>query len=433
MSPRRYALVAGGGTAGHAMPALAVARAIAQRRGAGSVELVGSRRGVEATLLPDEGLPYELLPGRGFSRRVNFSKLVDNLGALAGLASATLSALRIVANRRPAVVVAVGGYASVPVASAAVMFRIPLVLVNIDSVPGAANRLFQRFSRASTVAFANTQMARAVVTGAPVRSEVLSVDRSDPSSSSAARAALGVPPHVPLVAAFGGSLGAKQINEAVLALCELWSERSDRAIYHVVGRRDAGWAAAQARRMHDDRGPRNESVPGDEGAPGSESVWRDERSSSGHGLDGAVLFYKQVPYEAHMELVYQAADVAVCRAGAMTVAELAAAGLPSVLVPLPGAPGDHQLENAKTLAQEGAAIVLLDEECTGDRLASVLDELLADRATSEARLAKMASAASSLARPGAAQAIASVAELYARPRSAGPKIANANEVREAAR
>jgi UDP-N-acetylglucosamine--N-acetylmuramyl-(pentapeptide) pyrophosphoryl-undecaprenol N-acetylglucosamine transferase len=176
------------------------------------------------------------------------------------------------------------------------------------------------------------------------------------------------------VAVFGGSLGARRINDAVLQLAEQWSTRSDRVIYHVVGRRDAAQFAG--------RGP-----------------------TTGRR-------YVQVAFEDHMERLYLAADVVVSRAGAMTVAELAVAGVPAVLVPLPGAPGDHQGANARALEGAGGAMVLDDDHCTGPRLDSILDELI----DTPWRLDAMADAARSMGRRHAAQSIASVAEAHARAR-----------------
>lgn len=389
MSGRRFALVAGGGTAGHVLPALAVARSLQARHGPGSVELVGSRRGVEAHLAPARGVATTLLPGRGIVRRLTPEALAANIGAVAGLAVAFVMALAVVKRARPAVVVAVGGYASLPAAVAAVVFGVPIVLLNVDAVPGAANRLLGRVARASAVAYPGTTLPRAVVTGAPVRDEVLAVATATGEERVAARRRLGLPGTAFVVAAFGGSLGARRINDAVAELAGSWLAAGDRAIYHVVGRRNAGGAG---------------------GAPGA----GEDRGGGGAGRPvgaGASERYRVVAYEEHMDDLYRAADVAVCRAGAMTVAELAAAGMPAILVPLPGAPDDHQAANAAVLAGAGAAVVVDDASCTGPVLATTLDEL-GDPTT----LGRMRDAARSLARSDAAGAVASVAEAHARSR-----------------
>jgi UDP-N-acetylglucosamine--N-acetylmuramyl-(pentapeptide) pyrophosphoryl-undecaprenol N-acetylglucosamine transferase len=385
---RRFALVTGGGTAGHTVPALAVARALLEGRPAGSVELVGSRRGLDARLLSGVEVPVTLLGGRGFRRSRTGKATLSNVLALFGLASAFVASLLLVARARPSVVVAVGGYASVAPTVAAAVFGVPVVVLNVDAVPGAANRLLSRIARAAAVAYPGTDIKRAVVTGAPVRPEVAALADEDdrPGARSDARRRLGLPVGAFVAAAFGGSLGARRLNEAVLGLVGMWSGRGDVAIYHVVGTRDAEWTAAAAAELLADR-------------------------DGGHYER---ICYVQVAYEEHMELVYAAADVAVCRAGANTVAELTATGTPSILVPLPGAPGDHQNANARVLDAAGAGIIIQDDVFDARRLGNELDRLVGDRV----RLARMADAARELGRPDAAGAVAALALSHARRRKA---------------
>jgi UDP-N-acetylglucosamine:LPS N-acetylglucosamine transferase len=375
----RFALVTGGGTAGHLQPALAIAEAlVAAGHERGTIEFVGSTHGQDRLTLEGRGFPYTLLPGRGIVRGLRPGDLVANVGAVAGLVVAAGRGLAVVRRRRPRVVVSVGGYASLSASLAAVVLGVPLVLVNVDAVPGAANRLFGRLARASAVGWDGTPLPRSVVTGTPVRSGIAEVGRSDEERRSARRE-LGLPEDRPTVAVFGGSLGARRINLAVEGLVDRWRERGDRSIYHIVGRRD--WEG--------------DTVPT---GPGSEPP------SPG-------LAFVAVPYQASMELVYAAADVVVCRAGAMTVAELAVVGVPSVLVPLPGAPGDHQTANARVLERVGAAVVLTDADCDAGTLATILDGLLGQ----PARLETMGRAAWALGRRDAAAAGARLVEANAIP------------------
>ena len=385
MTGERFALVTGGGTAGHLQPALAVAEAlVAAGHERGTIEFVGSTHGQDRLTLEGRGFPYTLLPGRGIVRSLRPRDLVANIGAVAGLAVAAGRGLAVVRRRRPQVVVSVGGYASLSASLAAVVLGVPLVLVNVDAVPGAANRLFGRLARASAVGWDGTPLPRSVVTGTPVRSGIAGVGRSAEERRSARRE-LGLPEDRPTVAVFGGSLGARRINVAVEGLADRWKDRGDRSIYHVVGRRD--WEG--------------DSAPT---GPGSEP------SSPGLAL-------VRVPYQASMELVYAAADVVVCRAGAMTVAELAVVGIPSILVPLPGAPGDHQTANARVLERVGAAVLVADAACDAATLATILDDLLGQ----PARLEAMGRAASALGRRDAAAAGARLVEANALPRRAeGP-------------
>lgn len=366
MSVRRFAVVSGGGTAGHVVPALAVARALAaQGHRTDEIELVTSVRGHDPTVLQGEGFGLTLLPGRGLSRQVRPGALVRNLAALGALGWASLRVIRAFGRWRPRAVVTVGGYASVPAGVAAVVRRVPLVVVNVDAVPGLANRTLGRFAAASAVGFAGTQLPRAVVTGAPVRADVRGVSR-DHSDRARARAALGLPAR-PTVAVFGGSLGARRLNEAALELLARWAGREDRALYHVTGRRD----------------------------------WEDMSARVALAAPRGVV-HRMVPFEEDMAALYSAADLVVCRAGALTVAELALAGVPSVLVPLPGAPGDHQTANARALVAAGGAVLLPDAECDGARLGQLVDGMLDDPAS----LVTMGLAARSVGHPDAATHVA---------------------------
>ena len=365
-----WALVAGGGTAGHVLPGLAVARALVD---AGhppeEIHWVGSEAGIEGRLVPEAGFGITVLPGRGIERRLS----VASAAAVLGLTRAAARAVGVVARRRPAVVVALGGYASVPCALAAVPLGVPVVVCEQNAVPGAANRLVARFAKAAAVSFPGTGLPRAHVTGNPVRAEVLAVDRHRDRDT--ARRALGLPLDRRVVAVFGGSLGARRINLALVSALEQWVGRDDLAVRHVVGRRD--WSLV------------NDGVP---------------------PLSAGGVVYEPVEYEDRMDLVLAAADLAVCRAGATSVAELAVVGLPAVLVPLPGAPGDHQTANARQLSDAGAAVLVPDAELDGTRLVAEVDALLAD----PARLAAMAEAARGTARRDAAERVAALVEQHAR-------------------
>lgn len=382
MSVARYALMAGGGTAGHLQPALAIAEALVEAgHGRDTIEFVGSRHGQDRATLDGRGFPVTLLPGRGIVRGLSLGDTARNLDAVAGLTAAAARAFGLVARSQPRVVVSVGGYASLPASLAAVMLGVPLVLVNVDAVPGAANRLFARFARASVVGWEGTSLPRSVVTGTPVRPEIEAVDRR-PENRRRARRALGLPEDRVTVSVFGGSLGSRRINRAVAGLVARWREdRDDLSIYHIVGRRD--WEECST--------PPATQATGERGGTGLRLV--------------------RVPYEERMDVMYTASDLVVCRAGAMTVAELAAAGVPSVLVPLPGAPGDHQTANAAVLERAGASVLIPDAQFDGWSLGRCLDRLLGD----PSELAAMERAAASMGRPDAAAAGARVVEANARP------------------
>jgi undecaprenyldiphospho-muramoylpentapeptide beta-N-acetylglucosaminyltransferase len=366
-----WALIAGGGTAGHTLPGIAIARAMVDAgHPAETIHFVGSERGSETRLVPDAGFTLTALPGRGIQRKLSLA----NVGAVLGLVRAFGQALGLVRRRRPSVVVALGGYASVACALAAVLHRIPVVVAEQNAVPGAANRLVARWAKAAAVSFPGTDLPRAVVTGNPVRPEILAVDRT--RDRPAAKARLGLPEDRLVVVAFGGSLGARRINRAVAGLVERWADRGDVAVRHVVGERD--W---------DDTTARGEEREGPTG-----------------------ILYRPVRYEDDMPTTLAAADLVVARAGATTVAELAVLGLPSVLVPLPIATADHQTANARHLVDLGAARLVPDAELDVDRLEAEVGPLLAD----PAGLAAMGEEAKAVGFPDAAARVAALAEEHAR-------------------
>jgi undecaprenyldiphospho-muramoylpentapeptide beta-N-acetylglucosaminyltransferase len=379
---RCFAIIAGGGTAGHVLPGVAIGRALVERgHDPATVHFVGSDRGIERRLVPEAGFSLTVLPGRGIQRRLGLRATVDNAVALLGLLRACAQAFALVRRRRPAVLVALGGYASVPAALAAIVQRVPIVVAEQNAVPGAANRLVARFARASAVSFPDTALSRAVVTGNPVRDAVRGVDRD--RDRARARAALGIDDGRFLVAAFGGSLGARRINDAVLGAVEQWRERGDVAVRHVIGERD--WPKLRKR-------------------ANALAALHETSTSAKH------VQYQAVVYEDDMPTLYAAADLVMCRSGATSVAELATVGLPAILVPLPGAPGDHQTANARALVDVGAAILVPDAQCDAARVDAEVIGLVAE----PGMLATMSRAASSVARPDAGDRVARLVEEHAR-------------------
>jgi UDP-N-acetylglucosamine--N-acetylmuramyl-(pentapeptide) pyrophosphoryl-undecaprenol N-acetylglucosamine transferase len=359
-------VLAGGGTGGHIFPMTAVANALMESGlPATSLTYVGSRRGQESTLLAGGPVRLVTLPGRGLRRSLGARALVQNAFALAGLGVATVRALALFGRWRPRVVVSFGGYAALPAGLAAALWRRPLVLVDLDASAGATQRALSPFARARCVSAA-PQGPHDVDTGVPLRAEILAVSR-EPAQRREARARFDPPidENRVVVVVMSGSLGARSINDAVSALANAWRARRDVTIVHVSGRRDA----ARVR----------------EAAPALE------------GLDYRILDF------ADMAPLWSVADVALCRAGATTVAELAAVGVAAVLVPLPGAPGDHQAPNARRLADVGGAVVLDDAALSVENLAGALESLMRDR-----RFEEVGRAARALARPDAARAIAEV-------------------------
>lgn len=367
-------LVAGGGTAGHVLPGLAVAEELVSRgHPRDGIHFVGSARGPEAELVGEAGFGITLLPGRGIQRRIS----VQNIRSLWDLVKGIGIAVALLRRTRPSVVLVLGGYASLGCAIAAIVWRVPMVVADQNARAGAVNRLAAPFARACAAPFGSTDLPRKIVSGNPVRPEIRC--RAEERDPAAARDALGLPQQGMLVAVFAGSLGARRINVAVWeALRDEWSTRSDLVVHHVIGSRD--W---------DDR------------------PTVDPRGGSAQPVGP---HYNPVRYEDRMALLLDAADVVVCRAGGTTVAELTVMGTPSILVPLPIATRDHQSANAAELTAAGAAVAVPDEQFDARRLALEVGRLLEDRS----KLDSMAVAGRALGRPDAAGDIADLLEQHAR-------------------
>lgn len=334
--PECFAVVAGGGTAGHVLPAIAIMdRLVGAGHPAAGLHHVGTTRGIESRLLPSTGFASTRLDVIGLQRTFTWR----NLLFVPKLLRATWQAWRLLGRLRPRVVVNVGGYASMPATFAAFLRRCPVVVVSYDQRPGLASKVSARFATTVAAAFPDSPLPRARTTGAPIRREVIAVDRH--AQRAAARAALGLPGDRFVITVFGGSLGAKALNTAVAGLLDRWGDRGDVCIHHVVGERWVG-------EMPPPRWP-------------SEGI-----------------MYRVIGYEDRMPLLFAASDVMVTRAGASTIAELAATGTPAIVVPWPDAAENHQLDNARTLTDRGAAVLLEQHELDTDRLAALVDELRAD-------------------------------------------------------
>jgi UDP-N-acetylglucosamine--N-acetylmuramyl-(pentapeptide) pyrophosphoryl-undecaprenol N-acetylglucosamine transferase len=348
--PAPPVVIAGGGTGGHLYPGLALADALAAR--GVRVTFVGTAGGLEARVVPSTPYPLHLLPGRQL-RGGGVGRMA--LGSVA-VARAVLGARRLLGTIRPGLVVGVGGYASVAAVLAARLRRLPTVLLEQNVIPGAANRYLGRLAVRVCVGFAESARwfpaGRTLHTGNPIRRDVL---RPRPPR---AGGPLGL-----LV--FGGSGGAHRLNEAAVGALERLGPRAKQlAVTHQTGTSDVEEVRAAYARI---------------------------------GFPARVE-----PFIADMGAAYAAADLVVSRAGATSCAELTAVGLPAVLVPYPFAADDHQRLNAEVLVGAGAAEMILDRDCTGERLAAVLEALVGDAS----RRATMAARARALGHPDAAERVA---------------------------
>jgi UDP-N-acetylglucosamine--N-acetylmuramyl-(pentapeptide) pyrophosphoryl-undecaprenol N-acetylglucosamine transferase len=297
---------------------------------------------------------------------------IRNIAFVPKLVRSTWQAIRLVRRLSPKVIVNVGGYASFPATAAAMLCRVPIVVVSYDHRPGLVSRLVARRAAASAVAFEGSVLPRATLTGAPVRQEVLAVDRQRDRKD--ARSELGLPQDRFVFAVFGGSLGSKRLNDVTSEAVDRLADRRDLAVYHVVGERNMA-----------------EAAPGRDG---------------GHGI-----MYQVLGYEDRMPLVYAAADLMMTRAGAATIAELATVGMPSLTVPWPGASENHQVENARELSEGHGAVLIEEDDLTVERLVGEIEDLTC----SPARLLEMSVAARAIGERHRSGALVDLIERVAAP------------------
>ncbi|HET6653593.1 MAG TPA: undecaprenyldiphospho-muramoylpentapeptide beta-N-acetylglucosaminyltransferase [Nocardioides sp.] len=341
-------LLAGGGTAGHTSPLLATADALRRLDPDLEVTALGTPRGLETRVVPEAGYPLELIPPVPLPRRPN----ADLVRVPARLRGAVKGALEVVDRVRPDVVVGFGGYVSVPAYFAARRRRLPLVVHEGNALPGIANKLGARFTTHVATSFPDTPLRHARYVGLPIRRMISTLDRA--GSRAEARRTFGLDADRPTLLVTGGSQGARRINEAVSASAPALAAAGVQVL-HVIG-------------------PANEVTPAG-GEPGAD------------GLPPYVV----LPYVDRMDLAYAAADLVVCRAGANTVTEVAATGLPAIFVPLPIGNGEQAL-NARPVVDAGGGLLVQDAALTPEWVAATVPGL----ATDHDRLKEMSSAAADL-------------------------------------
>ena len=367
-------LIAGGGTGGHVFPGIAVAEELQRLHPGAEVVFVGSRRGLESVAVPEAGFRIRYMLARGFPRRVWWRWPGAAFANLVGF----LQALTILAAERPDVVLGTGGYVSAPVAIAAWLTGRPLLLQEQNSIPGLANRWLARVADEVHLSFveARSFFARKdnlKVTGNPVRAYILSGDRDSAFQE------FGLAPGRPTVFVFGGRRGARRLNPAAVDAMRRRTARVDVQWILQTGREDVDWVKEEVAK---------EQLPA-----------------------------RVVPFLRRIHQAYAAADLVVCRSGAMTLAEIAVCGTPAILVPYPHAAHDHQVVNASNLVDRGAAAMILDRELTGERLAKEVARFLSDRQA----LSSMSAHARLFARPDAAEKLVRSLERW----SAGKKAVRA--------
>jgi UDP-N-acetylglucosamine--N-acetylmuramyl-(pentapeptide) pyrophosphoryl-undecaprenol N-acetylglucosamine transferase len=347
------AILAGGGTGGHVIPALAIAQQL-QKDYAAEVLFIGTARGIENRLVPAAGFPLRLVEVGGLNR-VSFN---TRLKTFADLPRAVWDSRRILSEFQPGVVIGVGGYASGPAMLAAVLSRIPTLVFEPNFVPGFANRLVAPFVSGAAVHFAETSryFRRCEVTGVPVREAFFQIASRSQANTK------------PTLLVFGGSQGAHALNRVVMdSVADLRMRVPGIHIVHQTG--EADYNNAQAAYAN---------------------------------LNGSVEAHRFID---DMPGRFAQADLLICRSGASTVAEVTAAGKPAVFVPFPRAADDHQKRNAEALERAGAAVMLEESKLNRESLVEAVRSLFSE----PSRLEKMGEAARKLSHPNAARDIAVMA------------------------
>lgn len=359
-------LIAGGGTGGHLYPGIALARELQRRDPDVRVRFVGTAQGIESRVVPREGFPLDLIRVAGLKGK----SAADRWRGLLLLPLAAIDAWRLLTRHAPEVVVGVGGFASGPVVAIAALRRFPTLLLEQNALPGVTNRLLAPIVAAAAVNFEEALRyfpRTGFVAGNPVRPEFFTARDKGANDHDAP------PRDAARVLIVGGSQGAHAINVAMVeAAARLAATGVRLAIAHQAGESDVEWVRPAYQRI---------------------------------GIEARVeAFFFEIDGEM------KAADLVICRAGATTLAELAACGRPAILVPLPTATDDHQRKNAEVFERAGAAIAIDERDLTGERLAVAIAELVGSHTD---RRQRMSDAVRRLARPGAAERVADRVEQLA--------------------
>ena len=339
-----HILFAGGGTAGHINPALAVAGYIRERHPDATISFIGTAEKLESRLVPEAGYDFYTIDVAGFQRKLNFQNVKRNLSALRKVFVSSSQAKHLLRSLQPDVVMGTGGYVSGPVLREAAKMGFKTVIHEQNAFPGVTTKMLAPKVDKVMLAMPEAKQylklkAEPIVTGNPVREAVIHADRKT------ARKALGLDDR-PFILSFGGSLGARPINESVAALMAWHWKEGKYYHYHAAGK--AGFDTMKA--LLKEKGVKLDKAPA----------------------------IRMTEYINDMDLCMAAADLCICRAGAITLSELQVQGKASILIPSPYVAENHQYHNAMTLKNKGAAQVIEEKDLTGERLVEEVSRLLHD-------------------------------------------------------
>lgn len=338
-------LFAGGGTAGHINPAIAVAGYIKQKHPDAEIVFIGTKRGMESRLVPQAGYEFHTIDVEGFQRKLSFENIKRNLSAVSKLLGASSAARKLLLQLRPDVVVGTGGYVSAPVLSQAAKLGIKCCIHEQNAFAGKTNKMLA--PKVDAVMLAMPEAAKfikpknePIIVGNPVRQSIIDMKKDE------ARRQLGLDER-PVILSFGGSLGARRINQTVADVIAAHWQSGSYVHYHATGKYGTELMPALLKEK---------------------------------GVDMTAENLRITEYIDNMDLLMAAADLVICRAGAITVSELAVQGKPAILIPSPNVAENHQFYNAMTLVSRDAAELIEEKDLTGSLLAERTLALIGDKA-----------------------------------------------------
>ncbi|MDO8885509.1 undecaprenyldiphospho-muramoylpentapeptide beta-N-acetylglucosaminyltransferase [Candidatus Oleimmundimicrobium sp.] len=351
-------IITGGGTAGHIYPGLAIADEIKNHISEANILFVGTKKGLEATVVPKAGYDFKTINIYGLKRKISLHIFVTLLSFFAS----SLKSLKILRDFRPQVVVGTGGYVSAPLIGMAILLRIPTIIHEQNSVPGLVNKVMGKWVDVVTASFPDTKSffkGNCIVTGNPVRKEILKTGRKEALSY------FPIDSKRKTLLVFGGSQGSKRINESLIEAYDKFRYCGNLQIIHVTGRIAFDGI--------------------------SDKIEKQKRRED-------KVLYNCYSYLDSIGKAYAASDLVLSRAGATTIAEITAIGIPSILVPYPYATGNHQEKNALILEHKGASRMILDKELNGIAVFNLVNELIFN----DESLGKMRKNAAMIGKPKAA-------------------------------
>ena len=360
-----------GGTGGHINPAIAVANIWKERHPDSNILFIGADGGMEEQLVPKAGFQLKTLPGGGLSRSLSFAGIKKNVKVMYNLVSSVNRCKKIIKDFGADIVVGTGGYASFPALMAAGLLKIPSCVHESNAVPGLTTRMVERWADKMLICFPQSaryykDQSKVQVVGMPVRSEFIQNEKK------ACREELGLDSRPVILSTFG-SLGAKAMNEMTAELMALEKE-AGYPFQHIHGVGSFGWE------------------------------WMPKRVEEKGVQDNDAIFLKEYIY--NMPTIMTAADIVISRAGASTCNEIAAAGIPCILIPSPNVTANHQEKNARALEEQGAAAVILEADCSAEKVMQTICELLENREAYN----KMHEALLEIAVPDSAQRMCDIME-----------------------